>query len=669
MSTKSIKRKGNTTSYLRTMSLSDFPKDDDGLIYVRQSSLAQVQNHIHSFEMQTDKFLEHFRAMGCTGHIEVIADDEAMSGTLAIHERPGMTRMVRLIEEEKVGWIGAVHVNRFTRDPWLITPAVLMKKCHDHHVWIATLRMNFNFEDDYSQRVFMLEAEESARHLKWMKLVLGGAKSTASDNGYYDGRFLVPGYIVDRTDPKRKKYALYRPHAEIVFWLFKRFLELDGNVAHLCREVEQMPYLFPKFESWVDGKSISRFRIKEITHGPYAGNYKPGRGGIESILTNPVYIGWWLPLDGGVIEQNHEPIVDEVLFAYAHKRISTYDLQGERQKPERVSRWGEVQALLRKVIKDEQGRTIYVSPEKGGTYRCTNDAGLHHNYNFSVLVRTLDHIFLERFLARVESIDPTLFSDWEDAIVKQRLANKAQELRREQLIRDQIAGAERKRQEVLAVLTNPDIPKTKQMKIDLANECAGLEGRIAKLHTDLNPTDNGEEDVEEILYQIYTILPAIRQKWGQLPFAQRMRFVGALVRRVVLSHPVPSWLQISIEWKLPDWGVDTRYIRRTTSNGSGWTKEENHRLAAMYPSEEARTLLTAFPERTWMALRRRAKTLGIPRRVENDMPTRGIYAHHCLRDIEFLEKAGKLRMGVKGMDRIISSPCLSDNLSTWVGSL
>src|SRR6266705_640549 len=118
ISTKSIKRKGNTTSYLRTMSLSDFPKDDDGLIYVRQSSLAQVQNHIHSFEMQTDKFLEHFRAMGCTGHIEVIADDEAMSGTLAIHERPGMTRMVRLIEEEKVGWIGAVHVNRFTRDPW-----------------------------------------------------------------------------------------------------------------------------------------------------------------------------------------------------------------------------------------------------------------------------------------------------------------------------------------------------------------------------------------------------------------------------------------------------------------------------------------------------------------------------------------------------------------------
>ena len=137
-----------------------FPKDKDGLIYVRQSSLVQQQNNIHSFEMQTDKFLAYFREMGCSGHIEIVADDEALSGTLDIHKRKGMTKTVKWIEQERVGWIAAVHVNRFTRDPWLITPAVLMKKCYEHHIWVATLRMNFNFEDEYCQRVFMLEAEE-----------------------------------------------------------------------------------------------------------------------------------------------------------------------------------------------------------------------------------------------------------------------------------------------------------------------------------------------------------------------------------------------------------------------------------------------------------------------------------------------------------------------------
>jgi hypothetical protein len=141
-----------------------------------------------------------------------------------------------------------------------------------------------------------------------------------------------------------------------VFWLFKRFLELDGNFAELCREAEKMPYLFPAFEEWVDPKNISRFSGNRknrggslITEGLYKGCYKPTADGLKSILTNPVYIGWWLPLEGGVIENNHEPIVDETLFSYAHKRLSTYTLYGERQQPARITRPG--QAGQKKLIR------------------------------------------------------------------------------------------------------------------------------------------------------------------------------------------------------------------------------------------------------------------------------------------------------------------------------
>src|SRR5260370_37597628 len=95
-----------------TFSFPEFPRDKPGVIYVRQSSLVQVQNNIHSFEMQTDKFVEHFRSMGCTGEITIIADDEALSGTLDIHKRPGMSRMMQMIQKEQVGWVAAVHVNR-----------------------------------------------------------------------------------------------------------------------------------------------------------------------------------------------------------------------------------------------------------------------------------------------------------------------------------------------------------------------------------------------------------------------------------------------------------------------------------------------------------------------------------------------------------------------------
>src|SRR4051812_17162708 len=113
MKKRSITKKETPTQNPLTYTMMEFPKDKDGLIYVRQSSIAQVLKNIHSFEMQTDKFVEHFRNMGCTGNIEIIADDEAMSGTLDIHARPGMTRMMKLIEQQAIGWIGAVHVNRF----------------------------------------------------------------------------------------------------------------------------------------------------------------------------------------------------------------------------------------------------------------------------------------------------------------------------------------------------------------------------------------------------------------------------------------------------------------------------------------------------------------------------------------------------------------------------
>ena len=87
--------------------------------------------------------------LACTGNIEIVADDEAMSGTLDIHKRPGLSRVMKMIEEEKIGWIGAVAVNRLTRDPWLVTPGTIMKECYTHNVWIATLRMHFNFQDTY----------------------------------------------------------------------------------------------------------------------------------------------------------------------------------------------------------------------------------------------------------------------------------------------------------------------------------------------------------------------------------------------------------------------------------------------------------------------------------------------------------------------------------------
>jgi hypothetical protein len=114
-------------------------------------------------------------------YIEVIADDEGISGTKDVDKRKGLLYVHQLIEGEKISkkgkrikWVAAVHINRLTRDPWLIIPGKLAKACSENDVRISTLTMDFNLQRERDMRIFMQEAEESARHLKWMIQTLGG---------------------------------------------------------------------------------------------------------------------------------------------------------------------------------------------------------------------------------------------------------------------------------------------------------------------------------------------------------------------------------------------------------------------------------------------------------------------------------------------------------------
>jgi len=622
---------------------SEFPKDQDGVIYVRQSSLVQVQNNIHSFEMQTDQFVEHFRNMGCTGNITIIADDEAMSGTLDIHELPGLSKVVAMIEKEEIGWVGAVHINRLTRDPWLIKPAVLMKTCYDHDVWIATLRMPFNFKDDYCQRVFMIEAEESARHLEWMKLILGGGKILSSKHGYYDGRFIAPGYIVDRSDLKRKKYIIYAPHAEIVHWLFQRFLELDGNFPALCREVAKLPYLFPKFEDWVDKKNINSYRMHNQKSLTLEGNYMVYRGGLISILTNPVYIGWWLPIDGGVIEDNHEPIVEEALFTFAHKRLSTFDLNGERQKPERVSRNGKAEALLKKVIASEPGCGVYPSASKQ-EYRCYAYEKAHIiEERFALAITRVDPVFLEKFLEKLSTWEGC--DDWEDKLEQMRETWQI----KAKLIKKQLVEIDIRLQEIEDTLKTPGCPRN--LKSKLFQDYEGLEAKKQELDRELRACPEQELSDEALLYQIDELFPLIVKKWSLLSYDIRMRIVNALTRKVILTNPAPGWWKMEIEWKREDWGVDTGQWRYDSNGGQHWISDEEAILRAMYPTEDAADILQALPYRSWSAIRYRAHDQGIKRlrATENRIPvTNPIYEKVCWQDMEYAEREG-LVLGTKNV--------------------
>lgn len=614
----------------------EFPKDEPGVIYVRQSKLVQKENNIHSFEMQTEKFEEYFREqLKCSNHIEIIADDEGLSGTLSIHERKGLTRVMRLINGEelingqRIGWIGAVHVNRLSRDKWLVTPGTIMMDCYKNNVWVATLRMLFNFQDSYCQRVFLIEAEESARHLEWMKLVMGGGLRTASSHGYYDGRALVPGYLVDRTDEKKKKYMIYEPHAKVVRWLFLRFFELDGNFPKLCREVEAMPYFLPAFEKVIDPRDFNKFqgnRKKKgtrIQDGEHKGNYRITKAGLKSILCNPVYIGWWLPIGGGVVENNHPAIIEEYLFAYAHKRLSTHDLNGNRQKPAQVLRHGSVKNILVQVIKDDRDENMYITVDRGRPYFKSIDFGpLTSKYRFTVDAHEYEELFLEKLFERIKVLENL---EWSDNHTEQKSAKVRAQEEAKRNISKEIDRAARQKAEIQDTLDDPDIPKSRQMKIDYAKKIMGLEGKIKQLEIDLAEVGQQENDNdEEILFEIKSLLPGIKSQWGKIDFDIRLRFIRALVLKVVVIPAAPSWRRFEIHWK-PAIGdiVDIAHVRKPQTNKRLWSSEEDAILQEFYSTGDAIEILSKIPDRSWQSIYARAASLGIKRernRQPNSQP-------------------------------------------------
>lgn len=452
----------------RSIQFQEFPKDKPGVIYVRQSTIAQVRKNLHSYEMQTDEFVKFFREQkGVTGHIEIVADDEGKSGSLDIHDREGLSRVMRLIQGEEllvgaqIGWVGAINVTRLTRDKWLVVPGTLMRACAENEVWISTLRMDFNFSDDYCRRVFILEAEEAAKYLEWQREVLQGGRLVASSKGVYDGRHVAYGYVVDyrekledgEPNPTFKNYLVYEPHAKVVKWIFRRYLELGGNFTALCREVDALPYLFPAFEKGVDTRWITRcagYRTM-IKEGRYKGCFKPTRSGLMSLLTNPVYVGWWIPQGGGLIEQHHPGIVDETLFSYAHRRLSSHNLQGVRVKPQRATRNGKTQALLKKVLVSPlPEHHIYTGETAGVLYYVLKYVGPHaHRTLLHVRTDLLDEEFTFKFFERLQGwIKRGELDRWKERAEQEHAEAQLARGKRADVLRKEITQATARRQEL-----------------------------------------------------------------------------------------------------------------------------------------------------------------------------------------------------------------------------
>src|SRR5947207_9970594 len=217
--------------------------DDPCQIYPRVSTPEQKKNV--SAEMQKDKSF----AISCGWREDLIILDDrdlGVSGQTLMEDREAFNDMLRRIASGKIKAVVVVNVDRLFRDKWGAESGKFMEICCTYGVIIVTPDFVYDFRISWHIERFKRRCEEAWNYLEYH--IYGRmlpAREVRGYAGYWTGRSIPLGYIVDRQEkidgvknPLYLKYVPYKPHVEVIRWLFRRFKELNCCVEALLREIE-----------------------------------------------------------------------------------------------------------------------------------------------------------------------------------------------------------------------------------------------------------------------------------------------------------------------------------------------------------------------------------------------------------------------------------------------
>jgi hypothetical protein len=650
-------------------------------IYARQSTPAQLVKNAESTEMQTDDLKAWLASRGVAdGQWELFDADLGLSGQLRIDQRTGLQELVEWIKTDKIKAVLVYQISRLFRDQTGVQYNVFADICKQHHCLLVTSDgMVFNFNNPIHLKMYRMLAEMAAEFIPTQIKLLHDARLRKARKGYYAGQGNVAsGYIVDYDEdsPTFGKIICYGLHNTRVFWLFERYYELAGNFNVLCREVDEMPYFFPDFEPGVDKRNVNHWKHRVKVPG----GYKITRFGVKSILTNPVYLGWWIVGGDVVSRTNHEPIIDkehEYLFWYAFDRLSDYTTEGEvnekrtapsSQEPPRrfYQRCTDVTTCSAGILKDRitaEGAKVYV--QNG-----------HGKYNYIIAfskvqgratvvgdcqvdAASVDAAFTDRFFTHLEEVHELeeyhRFIEEEtqkQAVQTSTLVTQLLEAESQQeAILDEIMAIRREiKQQIYKEQEENVTLDTEKRRQELEHEAQPF---LDKLRTRFNMLEVLKKDLQAKLAEqppesedvhkarqfasFHTELHNLRLVWEQKPFSIRKEFVNLFVETAVISIIAPHWIKLSIVWSYPTWGVETLYIRRNHGEQTNWTEEEIELVRRLHSTRDMLVILQALPTKTWKAIKRKGLDMGMPARPRTALP---LPTDLSWQDIQFMQAQG-----------------------------
>lgn len=206
------------------------PLDTIATVIPRQSKKAGARNNVHSKELADHELVDLATSHGFASHaVHIDKRDMGISAnTTTINERPALRDWLR---ESLPSGLSKVVIfsqeDRAFRDEEEVELNTFIKEVKRYHGWVICGHKAYKLWEEYDADMFRMMCKYAAKYIvHHVRGRLLPAVSRAAQRGYYDGRGINVGYLVDY-DPKSptyKRYILYPPHADLVLHeMFEHF--------------------------------------------------------------------------------------------------------------------------------------------------------------------------------------------------------------------------------------------------------------------------------------------------------------------------------------------------------------------------------------------------------------------------------------------------------------
>jgi len=585
-------------------------------IYVRQSRLAQKEDHRVSREIQTEELVEYALKLGWPRELIETYDDTGLTAVLGINERERLFDLYGEIKAGRVKTVLIYMIDRLFRDEFLNEATRFGEKCAKNGVMLITyhghvydMREERDYGDFISECIWAYHSYKNGIIRR-----MCDARAMIGKRGEYDGRSLAWGFMRDPVCDYT--IAVYVPHAKVVReTLFPRFIELDFNQNKFAREFDGVD-LFPPIPAHLA-------KYFHTPKGPEAGGwYRLGKHALLNTLCNPMYIGWWGYL-GYWIKDHHLAIVDEATFWLAFHHTSTVDIDGNsivRAKRYEQAETEECPALLKRLLegetKDESITTYPDRQRSDGIVRWgykLYDSVYSHNRKLlaNVKATVIDDAVVGRLLDLLKN--QKVLEDYHTRIQKQ---TRVREERRSSL-QEELDGIEKGLKAAFRIMSDPDVDQdayneAKRMRRELQTRKSKIEAELLKQHPidKLNSENTPEKLGQKQVPSYPELLKKIGENWhsGIFTTADRRQLLEEFCEKVTIRKLSAHFLKLCIYWHITEQPEDV-LLWYAEGDHPHWTEEDERLLQEHYPDQDK--LIALFPHRSWTAILRHAYDMGI----------------------------------------------------------